>query len=147
MPQGCTFICDNKDCECQGKSIEMIGPWPTQFIDEAIANAESEEEKNGLIQSKIEGHTTALFVFPRDSGKVPVGWRIQLLCQQEWIRFNDYEFQSKQEANDVMGSPPLCRNCNSQLKSYKVLVHEGLLCPFCNHKMTPNYWFTKTNEC
>lgn len=144
MPQGCTFICNNKDCEHQGRSIELIGPWPTQLIDEAIANAKSEDEKNGLIRLKEEGHTTALFVFPRDSNKAPVGWRIQLFCQQELIRFNDYEFKTKQEAKDAMESTHLCRNCNSQLKSYKTLVEEGFRCHFCNHKMTPNYWFTQS---
>jgi hypothetical protein len=142
MPQGCDFICTNDTCEHLGTSISMHGLWPLQTIDEAISKSDIESDKFAMINRKNEGRPRALFMYPRDKDDVPVGWRVQLFCLKENIKF-DMDFDTEQEAIEAFGSPPKCAICQGEMHSYKMLATLGLPCPTCGETMKPNYWFAK----
>lgn len=142
MPQGCDFMCVNDNCDYVGKTITMHGLWPLQSIDDAIIKTDIESDKLALINRKNEGRPRALFMYPRDKEEVPTGWRVQLFCLSENIKF-DMDFESKEEATSVSESTTKCARCTGELHSYKTLATIGFPCPSCGKNMTPNYWFTK----
>ena len=142
MPQGCDFICDNPDFQYHGQSIRLHSLWPVQPIDNLISKSDVEEEKLALAKRKNEGRNTALLVLPRDKDEIPTGWRIQLFCLKDLVRF-DQEFPTPEEAKNVFENPPVCEKCGEQLYSYKMLAKLGMKCPSCQKTMTPNYWFSK----
>lgn len=148
MPQGCDFICVNNDCEHVGMSVSMHGLWPLQSIDRAIEKANLELDtisSSALVKRKKEGRPSSLFVYPRDKNENPVGWRIQLFCVEENIKF-DMDFDTEQEAIDAFHNPPGCEMCHGKLHSYKMLVSNDFKCPTCGEKMNPNYWFAKNGS-
>lgn len=141
MPQGSDFLCANQQCKNFGKRITIHGSWPLKSIDEAIAKATG-EDKEILEKRKTDGRRFSLFVFPEDKGKSPLGWRTQLYCEKDLIVF-DKEFDTKEEAENISVSPPVCERCGGESKSLKKAVSVGISCPTCGKRMNPMHWFTK----
>lgn len=148
MPQGCDFTCTNKTCEHYGKKITIHGSWPLKDIDEAIRDCSvfgescNEEHRTGLAYLKSQGRTKALFVFPNDADREPVGFRTQFYCCQDKIIF-DEEFLTREESETASSANQPCKKCGGELKSLKKAIDTGIQCPSCQHKMASLFWFTK----
>ena len=144
MPQGCDFTCNNKDCHGYEKTIVIHGVWPTKSINQSIAEAGNDpERKAALTQRKADGRITALFVYPQDVGREPVGYRIQLYCPSCLV-VEDTDCDNRDKVLELFRSPSSCPKCGSCRFSLKTATELGLRCPCCQEKMEGFFWFTKS---
>ena len=144
MAEGCDFHCNNKDCNNFGKVIILHGIWPTKNIDEAIDESEDPERKEALVHRKEEGRTTALFVFPQDNKKNPVGYRMQFYCPS-CLRIEDFDCSpDREQAYKLYKFPPICEACNGSRISLNTAIMDGIYCPLCLTRLHCFHWFTKT---
>ena len=164
MPAGCDFICDNKECEHNGKGIVMTGPWPLGNIDKIIDArnvAKMEDFRTTLIKLKTEGRNYACINYPNVNEVATEGYRIHKWCPNcpclwtydAMIQDNednkDIEETAEetiQKAIDGADLPGNCPKCETKLLTFTEVVEEGVICPFCKEKMKTSTWFSNETK-
>ena len=151
MPNGCDFVCGNKDCECYDKRISLHGTWPIgrikSVMDSSVYKEDQEAQKS--FRSKIAAGTEyACIPIPNKDGIKVKGRRIQLYCkgcksiQNQDILAKTYGKDKALEklASEEIASPSPCPKCKGERASCET---EKVLCPKCGQEMKRMGWFTK----
>jgi DNA-directed RNA polymerase subunit RPC12/RpoP len=120
----------------------MHGVWPTKDIAEAVAEAGDSPDGVALRARMAAGRRTALFVYPRDKGKPPVGYRLGLYCPSCLV-VDDEDCGTSSDAKGKADDPPPCGRCGGKRMSLKRAVEDGIQCPHCGKRLEPSHWFTK----
>ena len=153
MPAGCTFFCNNDECEHYLKVIDVKGQWPLGDIDDVINSKkvqQDEELSDVLNKRKEDGRTVACITYP-DPEDIPIiGYRVQEWCQkcpallERDILFTEED--TDESIEEKVKDTQECIFCNSKTKSFNEILEESILCPFCKQEMEQQRWFAQRNE-
>ena len=161
MPAGSDFVCENDKCKEHRKGIVILNIWPLGDISKVI-DAKNVQEKEefckGLMALRDQGRKHACINFP-NTDKIPVsGYRVQNWCQNcfciwGWdIMFGEDIVDPKQASDRFPGAlakepiPSLCPKCNGELKDFKKILEDGIICLHCKEKMKTYAWFSNETE-
>ena len=142
MAVGCTFICNNDQCEHCGKSIELTGPWPMANMDDILDVLEEENSQylSEFQSLKEHGREYACLTLPDTNNLLIEAFRIQKWCQKCHL-ISVFEVHPD-EVQDVSNREDVCMKCETEtLMSFTNAIDVGIQCPFCHSNMVQKRWY------
>ena len=152
MPAGCEFVCKNNKCDCYEAGFVINGAWPIADIDQVLlcsALRENKTFKKELEEHKATGRKYACIVYPNYDSLVPVGYRIQLWCDDckcvwEYDVMIDEDGSTVEELLEKDDTiPEFCPKCTNILLDFDKVLEDNIGCPSCQTTLQQHRWFSK----